>query len=83
MGRKTFVPVWTITDKGEINPIKLDIAREFVLEGQGYFKFLDYIQFMTAEKVDIGGFVAPETLSMMFILQGSRCLTATSALSRP
>lgn len=70
MGRKGFVPAWTISDDSTINPLKLDIAREFVLEGQGYFKFIDYIRFMTAEKADIGKFVSQETLSMIFYTAG-------------
>lgn len=70
MGSRAFVPAWSITPRGAIDTLKVDIAREFVLEGISYFKFLDYLKFMTEEKIDIVATVAPETLSALFNAAG-------------
>lgn len=50
---KQYVPACSFGADGKIDPLKVDIAREFVLEGMSYFKFMDYIRFMTQETADV------------------------------
>lgn len=70
MGKKHVVPAWSIKQDGTVDQLRLDIAREFVLEGRSYFKFMDYLKFMTEEKANISEHIQPETLSIIFHTAG-------------
>ncbi|HEY8189356.1 MAG TPA: hypothetical protein VIF12_01620 [Micavibrio sp.] len=52
-GLKTAIPSWQFGPDDRVDPLKLDIAREFVLEGEGFFRFLDFINFMSDHTADI------------------------------
>ncbi len=76
MEGKKVVPAWIFDKQGRIDELKLDIAREFALEGTDYFKFLDYFRFMTVEKADIVPFLPPQTLRDIYEsagLTGVKC----------
>lgn len=59
------VPACMFDKNGKVDPLKVDIAREFVLEGHDYFKFLDYLKFMHGEKANIAATV-PEKRCAIF-----------------
>jgi hypothetical protein len=72
LGKRNVIPGWTIRADGSVDALKLDIAREFMLESRRIygFQFLDYLDFMTKTKADISHAVHPDTLSMMFYTAG-------------
>ena len=63
---KKAVPAWQFGKDGKIDGLKLDIAREFSLEGHSYFKFRDYIEFMTAETANISSTIPQQKLRDIF-----------------
>lgn len=80
---KQYVPACSFGKDGKIDPLKIDIAREFVLEGRSYFKFMDYMTFMNTQKMDIADLVlSPQQLSGLFNqagLAGYRCTISVEA----
>ncbi len=62
LGGKKFVPEWQFGADGKIDDLKLDIAREFVLEGRSSFKFMDFIEFMTAKTANISSLLPKKKL---------------------
>lgn len=79
---KNYVPAFIFTEDGRIDPLKIDIAREFVLQGHGYFKFLDYLKFMTETTADISSTLPPQRLTNIFDQAGLaeyRCNIAVNA----
>lgn len=81
---KQYVPACSFGADGKVDALKVDIAREFVLEGhQHYFKFMDYMKFMNEQKTDITALVlSQQQLSSMFNqagLAGYRCSISVQA----
>lgn len=80
---RQYVPACSFGKDGKIDPLKIDIAREFVLEGRSYFKFMDYMAFMNTQKMDIADLVlSPQQLSGLFNqagLAGYRCTISVEA----
>lgn len=75
-------PAWQFGKDGRIDDLKLDIAREFALEGASYFRFMDYIAFMTSKNVDISATLPAGKLRDMFKkagLQNYSCSLAVQA----
>jgi len=64
------VPACMFGKDGKVDQLKVDIAREFVLEGHDYFKFVDYLKFMRDEKADIAATVPAQTLRQIFKAAG-------------
>mgnify|MGYP007088351915 CR=1 FL=1 len=51
---KQYVPACTFGADGKVDPLKVDIAREFVLEGQHvFFKYVAFMKFMNEERTEI------------------------------
>lgn len=81
---KQYVPACSFGADGKIDALKVDIAREFVLEGhQHYFKFMDYMKFMHEQQTDIVDLTMNEKqLSALFNqagLAGYRCSISVMA----
>ncbi|MDP2148824.1 MAG: hypothetical protein Q8K13_04180 [Parvibaculum sp.] len=80
---KQYVPACSFGADGKIDPLKIDIAREFALEGQQYFKFIDYLTFMNTQKVDIADLtLSTQQMSALFNqagLAGYRCSITVEA----
>jgi hypothetical protein len=80
---RQYVPACSFGKDGKIDPLKIDIAREFVLEGRSYFEFMDYMMFMNTQKMDIADLVlSPQQLSGLFNhagLAGYRCAISVEA----
>jgi len=60
------VPECIFGKDGNIDQLKLDIAREFSIAGRSYFKFLDFISFMTDETADVAAALPQKSLNEIF-----------------
>ncbi|MFN7114614.1 MAG: hypothetical protein ACK4PK_09700 [Alphaproteobacteria bacterium] len=80
---KQYVPACSFGADGKIDPLKIDIAREFALEGRQYFKFMDYMEFMHKHKADIADLaLSTQQMSALFNqagLAGYRCSLTVEA----
>lgn len=80
---KQYVPACSFGVDGTIDPLKIDIAREFALEGQQYFKFIDFMTFMNTQKADIADLaLSTQQMSALFNqagLAGYRCSITVEA----
>ncbi len=65
---KQYVPACTFGADGKIDPLKIDIAREFVLEGQHvFFKYVAFMKFMNDERIEIADLLLDDKkLSTLF-----------------
>jgi len=80
---RQYVPACSFGADGKIDPLKVDIAREFALEGRQYFKFMDYMEFMHTQKADIADLaLSAQQMSAIFNqagLAGYRCSITVDA----
>lgn len=64
-----FVPAWSLNFK-RVDPLVLDMAREFVREGQSFFKFNDMIDFMENSRADISRILPKQSVKDFFNIVG-------------
>jgi hypothetical protein len=67
------VPVWSFTKNGQIDDLKLDVAREIVRNAPGAYKelkFMNYLRFMTEDRADITSTFSKSRLCTLFNVAG-------------